>query len=474
MSLPLCLSCVPPPDPESFRSYKLVDEAGSSTVRSPPVPAGLTAVRADTSTGALCEQEKLLRTQLAFCPEWASDAGRHALADAVEAGTLAGSPSLVHLLRAKDCSAVRKDHMLFMCLAWHYRTPFWSAKRPRTAGHAGSAAQQQQRAVVPRLAGPAGWVGAQRGAASRGGAARGGGCDDENNSPQVSEPGTDLVCAADALACMPVLALRDRCLVTICAATCSLAAVVRPMVDSSVAGWAAERSAAAFSAVGGRNIGWWRVQHFLGTLQLYGFLRSHMQQRLYQVRAMRESLTGGDMSTPAYTRDLGHLCPVPIIEACRTLLVMGDKLTIHQVNAFRFGEGIGDLPSHEAAWLEDFRQAKAGCMAILAVLDSAVEQRRLGPLPQFLEAVEAVTEALVSMTELTEEAVRRRLVWMTHLAELRGPAAGKKAQAFNLVAPLMQVIRVNHQHQRTQGPVITVIEDAVALPPVWRAEHPAT
>jgi hypothetical protein len=260
-----------------------------------------------------------------------------------------------------------------------------------------------------------------------------GGVEDENK--QGSEASTDLVCAADALACMPVLVLYGRCLSTICAATSSLAAVVRPMIDSSVAGWAAERSAATFSAVNGRNIGWWRVQNYLGTWQLYGFLRSHMQQRLYQVREMRESVTGGDMSTPAYTRDLGHLCPVPIIEACRTLLVMGDKLTTHQVNAFRVGEGSGDLPSHEAAWLDDFRQAKAGCMAILAVLDSAVEQRRLGPLPQFLEAVEAVTEALMSMTELTEEAVRRRLVWMTHLAEQRGPAAGKKVQAFNLVAP---------------------------------------
>ena len=440
---------MPPPDPESFRSYKLVDEAGSST-------------------------EKLLRTQLAFCAEWASDTGRHALADAVEAGTLPGSPSLVQLLRAKDCSAVRKDHMLFMCLAWRYRTPFWSAKRPRTAGNnAASNLQgqqhQQSRAVAPRLAGPGGWAASQRGLASRGGPGRPGECDDENNSPQGSDPGTDLVCAADALACMPVLALRDRALVTICAATCSLAAVVRPMVDSSVAGWAAERSAVAFSAVGGRNIGWWRVQNFHGTLQLYGFLRSHMQQRLHQVRATRDSLTGGDLGTPAYTRDLGHLCPVPIIEACRTLLVMGDKLTIHQVNAFRLGSASVELPSHEAAWLEDFRQAKAGCMAILAVLDSAVEQRRLGPLPQFLEAVEAVTEALVSMTELTEEAVRRRLVWMTHLAEARGPAAGKKAQAFTTVAPLMQVIRVNHQHQLTQGPVITAIENA-ALPLVWRAD----
>ena len=440
---------MPPPDPESFRSYKLVDEAGSST-------------------------EKLLRTQLAFCAEWASDTGRHALADAVEAGTLPGSPSLVQLLRAKDCSAVRKDHMLFMCLAWRYRTPFWSAKRPRTAGNnAASNPQgqqhQQSRAVAPRLAGPGGWAGPQRGLASRGRPGRPGECDDENNSPQGSDPGTDLVCAADALACMPVLALRDRALVTIW--TRHQPMLRPPTAEKATALRSAAQPATEESTMGRTTAARLQVaaQNFHGTLQLYGFLRSHMQQRLHQVRAARDSLTGGDLGTPAYTRDLGHLCPVPIIEACRTVLVMGDKLTTHQVNAFRLGSASGELPSHEAAWLEDFRQAKAGCMAILAVLDSAVEQRRLGPLPQFLEAVEAVTEALVSMTELTEEAVRRRLVWMTHLAEARGPAAGKKAQAFTTVAPLMQVIRVNHQHQLTQGPVITAIENA-ALPLVWRAD----
>ncbi len=48
------LRCVPPPRPELFKSFKLVSAAGAST-------------------------EKVLRTALAFCPEWNDTAARRAL-----------------------------------------------------------------------------------------------------------------------------------------------------------------------------------------------------------------------------------------------------------------------------------------------------------------------------------------------------------------------------------------------------------
>jgi len=98
-----------PPRSQAFRGYKLVDESGQSS-------------------------EKTLRTLLAFCPEWASEQCRKQLADAITAGTTPGSPSLAQLLRVKDCSAVRKDHMLYMCLAWRYKSGLWYASQPALQG----------------------------------------------------------------------------------------------------------------------------------------------------------------------------------------------------------------------------------------------------------------------------------------------------------------------------------------------------
>jgi hypothetical protein len=289
------------------------------------------------------------------------------------------------------------------------------------------------------------------------------GMGDENGDELLEEAGGIVESdALDALACLPVLALRDRALVNVCAATLHVAASVRPMLDSSMAGWAADRSASVYASMGGRNIGWWRVQNFRGTLQLYSWLGHHVERRLNLVRHLRSMISAADAGTPAYTRDLSHLCPVPIIDACRTILAVGETLTTHQVNAFRHPDG--SLPSCEAAWLADYRQAKAGCLAVLAVLDSGIEQRRLGPLPQFVVAVEAALEALHSMAELTEASVRKRLAWMTELAESRGLAAGAKELAFNSAAPLVQLIKFQQPSMILPGPLLST-SDGAALPP---------
>jgi hypothetical protein len=155
---------------------------------------------------------------------------------------------------------------------------------------------------------------------------------------------------------------------------------------------------------------------------------------------------------------------VPIIESCRTIMTMGERLTSQQVAVFALPDGT--LPGCEAAWLDDFRLAKAGSMSILSVLMSCVDQRRLGPLAQCVDALEGVSEALIAMIEMAEYAVLDRLAWMSDMAERRGPAAGEKSAAFTQAAPLMQVIRLRPQPQ-PYGPVLTLLE-APALPIAWR------
>jgi hypothetical protein len=77
--------------------------------------------------------EKKLRSLLARTPEWHNVEERTQLADAAEASGEEGGRSLAAVLRQKACSALRKNHLLFLSRAWGYKSDVWRRRdsRPR-------------------------------------------------------------------------------------------------------------------------------------------------------------------------------------------------------------------------------------------------------------------------------------------------------------------------------------------------------
>jgi hypothetical protein len=90
--------CIPPPEPQHARRYKLVS------------PAGLGA-------------EKKLRALLAACPEWNDAQARESLVLSVlaEEARTGASSGVPEVLRGKTSAAMRKQHMLHLAHYWLYR-----------------------------------------------------------------------------------------------------------------------------------------------------------------------------------------------------------------------------------------------------------------------------------------------------------------------------------------------------------------
>jgi hypothetical protein len=80
-----------------------------------------------------------LRSQLAATSEWSDPEARAALASRCGAAA-AGGAALAALLRTKDCSALRKRHLLCLARAWGYKSDLWRPKRDRKADNRATAA----------------------------------------------------------------------------------------------------------------------------------------------------------------------------------------------------------------------------------------------------------------------------------------------------------------------------------------------
>jgi len=256
----------------------------------------------------------------------------------------------------------------------------------------------------------------------------------------------------DTLFLLPVLALRDRTLTVLSMATLCMSSTLRPMLESSTAGWSGQLSRAAFVAAGGAGVRWARVRNIEGSCAVTRWLAECLRARQASCRSFRERLDSSEQaSQPAYWVDTQHLCPEAELDAIRVVLRVGEPLTQCHCDKTRCPDGT--LPSAEAAWLCDYRAAHAGSLAILAVVQSSVEQRRLGPLRTFLQAVEAALEALLAYSELTEAALQRKKDWLGALAERAGDSAGCRQLAWAQPASLEAALVLG---PRTPGgPLVT-------------------
>ncbi len=136
-----------------------------------------------------------------------------------------------------------------------------------------------------------------------------------------------------------------------------------------------------------------------------------------------------------YMVDTSSLTPDAELDALRACLTAGEQTTLERVNPHRRPDG--SLPPSESAWLSDYQCGQAGGLALCAVMQSAVAQRRLSHLATFLDVIDAVLAGLLAYCAVTDGALRRRLAWMQTLCEALGQRAGDKDAALAELPPLL-------------------------------------
>ena len=405
-----CCRCTPPPEPFLFHSFKLVTAGG--------VPA-----------------EKILRTQLAACPEWTDARERLALAAAPTT-----DDSLARVLRERNCASMRKDHMLLLCRKWGYRSSCWSPRADKDRPARGS----KKRKAEPPLLLPPGcfqevvesvWapVGLPVGLPSA-----------ENESMEVFGtaplPIYSQVCIADPLTLLPLLPLQDRTFQGegICIMATRMAVSLQPFLAAVAEG----SRGTSFDAAQGIGMHWSRVRNIYGAMRMHGFIHDALELRLGALRRYRAELDAEEGSTgaPAYSLDTYTVTPEIELDALQTLMDASQILTVGFSGRHVLPDG--SLPPSEAAWLADFQRAHAGVCAIVAVLRSTIAQMRMSSVSFFLDAAEVAIIALIGYTVLADDSMRQRVQWMVPLCERLGAAAGNRALALSGMALLDTKVHV--------------------------------
>lgn len=328
--------------------------------------------------------------------------------------------ALARLLRAKDCSGLRKASMLSLARHWGYRSDIWQKRTAAPPPREGGSKRRRGPARAPRgvIADDEAW----QSALARLTAANPGALSSSHPRP-LADPGT-LALRPDSVAAAPnaaVAALRALL-------THSLA----PLAGAAAATYAGERALAAARATPQGLRGQAlpdRLRENTRLLQVMTWLAAQVRAQQQLVAGWRANLHAGALDAPAAAAWAAlRGCEGPTAAVLRTLteVVAAGEADSARIRAeVHARTPTGTLAPAQLAWWAELDAGASAALRMLAHADAASAPLRVAPFEAYLDAADAVTAFAARFVADVEAAFRRRRAWMqalhdAHEAETTG------------------------------------------------------